>query len=184
MFIVSNYFFKKILPHKTYCYISYIIISLMLEMPKYSVIKEYDKFEIREYEPSVWAEVKNKSNISSFRILADYIFGNNSKNIKMNMTAPVRIGEKFSFFMESKYGKNLPVPNNKEIKIKSYGKEKYAVIRFSGLTNDARVKKFTDILISELKKEKIKHTKNSILARYDGPYKLPILRRNEVMVKL
>lgn len=156
----------------------------MLEMPKYSVIKEYDKFEIREYEPSVWAEVKNKSNISSFRILADYIFGNNSKNIKMNMTAPVRIGEKFSFFMESKYGKNLPVPNNKEIKIKSYGKEKYAVIRFSGLTNDARVKKFTDILISELKKEKIKHTKNSILARYDGPYKLPILRRNEVMVKL
>ncbi len=156
----------------------------MLEMPKYSVIKEYNKFEIREYEPSVWTEVKNKSNISSFRILADYIFGNNSKNIKMNMTAPVRIGEKFSFFMESKYGKNLPVPNNKEIKIKSYGKEKYAVITFSGLTNDARVKKFTEILYSELKKEKIKHTKNSILARYDGPYKLPILRRNEIMVKL
>ena len=164
----------------------------MLEMPKYSVIKKYDKFEIREYEPSVWAEVKNKSNISSFRILADYIFGNNSKNmkmnmtapVKMNMTAPVRIGEKFSFFMESKYGKDLPKPMNKEIKIKSYGKEKYAVIRFSGLTNDARVKKFTDILISELKKEKIKFKKNSILARYDGPYKLPILRRNEVMIKL
>ena len=43
----------------------------MLEMPKYSVIKKYDKFEIREYEPSVWAEVKNKSNTSSFTIRSE-----------------------------------------------------------------------------------------------------------------
>ena len=65
-----------------------------LEEPSYTVVKKYDDFEIRDYEPYLVAEVdingtyQNSGN-SAFRILAGYIFGDNQSSEKMSMTAPV-----------------------------------------------------------------------------------------------
>ena len=53
-----------------------------IEEPKYTVVREYDGFEIREYAPYLVAEVTvpgpaEEAGNQGFRILAAYIFGKN-----------------------------------------------------------------------------------------------------------
>jgi hypothetical protein len=66
--------------------------------PKYSVLEEKQGYEIRLYEPYITAQVEvggtyNEAINEGFRILADYIFGNNTKQADIAMTAPVTEGE-------------------------------------------------------------------------------------------
>jgi len=65
-----------------------------IEEPKYSVVREYDGFEVREYAPYIVAEVvvpgpAEEAGNQGFRILAGYIFGGNKGERKIAMTAPV-----------------------------------------------------------------------------------------------
>ncbi len=65
-----------------------------VEQPDYKVVTSEENIEIRDYPPMILAEVEvsgeRKQAISEgFKILADYIFGNNILNKKMEMTAPV-----------------------------------------------------------------------------------------------
>jgi hypothetical protein len=69
-----------------------------VKTPKYTVIKKLKSIEVRRYAPMVVAEVSVTGNRREainrgFRLLADYIFGNNTvaenKNQKISMTAPV-----------------------------------------------------------------------------------------------
>ena len=64
------------------------------EQPQYDVIKVYEDFELRRYAPYLVAETVVSGNFDevgnkAFEILAGYISGNNQKNTKMAMTAPV-----------------------------------------------------------------------------------------------
>ena len=67
-----------------------------VEQPNYDVLSSpADNIEIRRYGPMIIAEVEvrgeRKEAISDgFRLLADYIFGNNSVQGKVAMTAPVQ----------------------------------------------------------------------------------------------
>lgn len=100
-------------PHvKKYMYISLAVVVLILVLwsalsyfvehsvktPKYSVIEERSGYEIRLYEPYITARVEvggtyDEALNEGFRILADYIFGNNTKQTSIRMTAPVTAGE-------------------------------------------------------------------------------------------
>ena len=65
-----------------------------IESPKYKVIERDNKFEIREYEKYIVAEVDveagyNAALNTGFGILAGYIFGGNSARASIAMTAPV-----------------------------------------------------------------------------------------------
>lgn len=92
----------------------FISSAIAIEEPTYRVIEQADAFELRVYDPKIIAEVevtgtlKQASN-KGFRLIADYIFGNNTsqnnvddinnidninKNEKINMTVPVTIKEK------------------------------------------------------------------------------------------
>jgi len=67
---------------------------MAIESPKYKVISKEDRFEIREYEEYILAEVEIGGDYdhainAGFRILADFIFGNNKKRARIQMTAPV-----------------------------------------------------------------------------------------------
>ena len=67
---------------------------MAIEKPKYKVLKRDGKFEIREYEEQILAEVEIEGDWSSalnrgFRVLAGYIFGANKVKSKIAMTAPV-----------------------------------------------------------------------------------------------
>ena len=183
-----------------------------LEEPKYSVLKEYENFEIRNYDSYLVAEVDiegsyNKTGNEAFRILAGYIFGDNQSSMKMNMTAPVESeaiqpsermnmtapvfsnkninGYTYRFVMESKYTQEtLPVPNNSKIRITEIKNRVMAVIGFSGRWSQKNFEKHEQILVNDLKNEGIGIASEAIYARYNAPFTPWFLRRNEIMYEI
>ena len=185
---------------------------MAIEEPEYISIEKKDAFEIREYKPKLIAQVLVSGTFDSasnkgFRLLADFIFGNNktnegSKKIdmtapvitrdtseKIDMTAPVISEETdrgwyISFNMPKQYSKEtLPIPNNSEVKIIEVPAEKFAVITFSGLVRDKKYAEMLNELIEEMKKRNLEAKGPPVLARYNPPWTLPFLRRNELMLR-
>jgi hypothetical protein len=183
------------------------------EEPKYDVIEKSGAFELRAYKPVIVAETlvdgsMDEAGNKGFRLIADYIFGNNKShagsNEKISMTVPVAMApksEKISmtvpvsmqvnagkwrmyFVMPSKYTlETLPVPNNAEVKLSEVPAKKYGVMHFSGFAGEAKTAKKTEALLAWLQAKKIKPSGAPELARYNAPWTLPFLRRNEVMVE-
>jgi effector-binding domain-containing protein len=65
-----------------------------VEQAKYKVIESHNNIEIREYTPMIVAEVevtgtREEAIKQGFRMIADYIFGDNTPAKKIAMTAPV-----------------------------------------------------------------------------------------------
>jgi hypothetical protein len=186
---------------------------MAIEEPEFISIEKKDAFEIREYKSKLIAQVLVTGTFDSasnkgFRLLADFIFGNNKTNEgskKIDMTAPVitrdasekiemtapviseetERGWYISFNMPKQYSKEtLPIPNNSEVKIIEVPAEKFAVITFSGLVRDKKYAEMLNELIEEMKKRNIEPKGPPILARYNPPWTLPFLRRNELMFRL
>ena len=180
-----------------------------VEQPDYKLITSDENVEIRDYSPMILAEVEvsgeRKQAIGEgFKILANYIFGNNTSNIKMEMTAPVtnELSEKMAmtapvmqeqhmdkwkvrFVMPKKYSpETLPKPNSKDVILIHLPARRFAVIRFSGLANDKNIKQHTEELETYISAEKLKSIGGSILAFYNPPWTPPFLRRNEVMIEI
>jgi hypothetical protein len=183
------------------------------EEPKFKIILKDDKIEIREYAPKIIAQVKvfgdfDDASSKGFKILADYIFGNNKSkdgNSKIEMTAPVEmesLPQKInmtkplltegndntwivSFIMPNEFTlATLPKPNNKSIKILSLPIQKYAVIVFSGLVRESSYLEKEKLLNQFIEKEKLKTFGEIKIARYNPPWTLPFFRRNELMIKV
>ena len=78
-----------------FVFIGSIPITLMaIEEPSHRIVRTYPEFELRQYAPYLVAETTVDAGFDSagnraFRILADYIFGNNRAEQKIQMTAPV-----------------------------------------------------------------------------------------------
>jgi hypothetical protein len=149
----------------------------------------------------------DKASSAGFRLIADYIFGNNTSRTgekeKISMTAPVTMepkSEKISvtapvsmkqtggqwrvhFVMPGQYTlETLPKPHNPMVTLREVPASNYAVIRFSGFAGEDKVAKKTAELIAWLDSKGITPTGKPELARYNPPWTLPFLRRNEVMV--
>ena len=187
--------------------------AMAIEEPEFISIEKKDAFEIREYQPKLIAQVLvtgtfDNASSKGFRLLADFIFGNNktnegSKKIdmtapvvtrdaseKIEMTAPVVSEENergwfISFNMPKQYSKEtLPVPNNPEVKIIEVPAEKFAVITFSGLVREKKYAEMLNLLNEEMRKRNLEPKGPVILARYNPPWTLPFLRRNELMIRI
>ena len=182
------------------------------ETPAYTVIKKLDdSTEVREYAPNLVAEVTVKGTRDSainegFRILANYIFGNNVSRQKIAMTSPViqeQVSEKIAmtspvlqkeqadgswtvtFVMPSSYTlETLPKAKNDAIKFTTTAKTTKAVLRFSGFANDSKISKMHQQLVQLLQDNKLPTTGKKSIAYYDDPFTLPWNRRNEVLVEL
>lgn len=165
-----------------------------IEKYKYTVLKEFDDFEVRQYEAAMFSSVKmnaktyEETSSSGFRVLAGYIFGGNEKNEKIAMTSPVvmEMGDttKMSFMVPSNLKENeLPKPNNGRIYFEKQAPKVMAAIRFGGWANDDRIEKYKKKLSLELEKQGLKHTGKFNYLGYNPPYAL-IARRNEVVVEL
>ena len=80
-------------------FIIYSNLIMATDEPEFKTILKDGKFEIREYAPKIIAQVEvfgdfDDASSKGFKILADYIFGNNiSKdgNSRIEMTAPVEM---------------------------------------------------------------------------------------------
>jgi hypothetical protein len=168
--------------------------SSRTEQHKYEVIKSYDKFEIRRYEPALFSSVilekkgYKENSGEGFRILAGYIFGGNESNEKIAMTSPVamELGDtsKMMFMVPESYQlENLPTPNNSKIVFEKKEEKIMAAIQFSGWADDEKIEKYKLILINELEKEKLLSNGKFTFLGYNAPFELTN-RRNEVIVEL
>ena len=180
-----------------------------VEKPDYKVIQSEQNIEIRQYEPMIIAEVevdgKREDAIGDgFRLLADYIFGNNTVQQVISMTAPVQQKEnqkiamtapvqqqsmgkswRMSFVMPSKYRlDSLPVPNNNRVRLKEILTKKFVVIEFSGTNSNENVTEHENQLMNYIEANQIKINGSPKYAFYNPPWSLPFLRRNEVMIEI
>jgi hypothetical protein len=74
--------------------ITWSAVASNVETPVYMVSSKSGNLEIREYGPTIVAEAtvegeRDQAIQRGFRIIADYIFGNNLSSTKVAMTAPV-----------------------------------------------------------------------------------------------
>ena len=158
----------------------------------YLLLKKIDKVEIREYKPLFFASYSNDNPTntanSSFRVLAEYIFGGNRKDETIAMTSPVVIklfeNRKMLFRMPEKYNvENIPEPNNSDIKFISTETVHKAVIKYPGYTNESKEKKQIQVLKNTLEEYNIEHNNEFELFVYDPPYKV-FNRQNEISVNI
>ena len=180
-----------------------------IETPPYQVIQSAEKIEVREYSPMIVAEVevageRSKAINTGFRILADYIFGNNAPGQRITMTAPViqQKGAKIAmtapvsqtqdgdlwkvrFTMPSSYTlETLPKPNNPAIKIIATPGHRTVGIRFSGFWTDRNLRKNLEKLDTFIQTQGLKTAGNPVYAFYNPPWTLPFFRHNEVLYNL
>ncbi len=180
-----------------------------VEKPDYKVIQTERNIEIRQYEPMIIAEVevdgKREDAIrEGFRLIADYIFGNNTVQRDIAMTAPVQQQEsqkiamtapvqqqstgrswQISFVMPSKYSmETLPEPKNDRVRLKEIMTKKYVVIKFSGTNSNENVTEHENQLMKYIESNQIKIIDSPKYAFYNAPWTLPFMRRNEVMIEI
>ena len=180
-----------------------------VQQPKHQVVESSGNIEIRDYAPQIVAEAevagdRRDAIRKGFRIIADYIFGNNTSAQKVPMTAPVtqQGSEKIAmtapvtqqgdgniwrvrFVMPSSYTiETLPKPNNPAVKLKEIGAKRYAVIRFSGMAGEDNLKRRTEELNAFISAKNLTPLSAPTYAFYNPPWTLPFLRRNEVMVEI
>ena len=158
--------------------------AMALEEPQYEVLAREGDIEFRRYEPYIVAEVTVDSDNSAFRILAGYIFGDNAEQEKMQMTAPVeRRDREHAFVMESKYSmESLPVPNDERIRLRERPARIVAVRQFSGRWTERNFARHERALLEGLASLGIETTGEPELARYNSPFTLWFMRRNEIIV--
>lgn len=111
-----------------------------------------------------------------------------SESQKIAMTAPVSMQQddgkwRVQFTMPSQYTmQTLPKQNNPNITITEVPAQTYGVIKFSGLAGSKKVATKTEELQSWMQTQNLTITGEPELARYNPPWTLPFLRRNEVMI--
>ena len=161
-----------------------------IETRPYSVVKKYDGFEVRAYSPATYAGVIKEGKMmetgnSGFRDLAGYIFGGNDRQEKIAMTAPVTFrpagdSTEMIFMMPKGFTPdNLPVPDNKRIRMWTDPAVHLAVLRFSGFASNRDIERWAEELRSLLKKQSIVPAGELIFMAYNPPFQL-LNRRNEV----
>ena len=178
-----------------------------IEKAKYEVVEKKGKCEIRQYQSHIVAETIvdssfNEAGNIGFRRLFNYISGANRKNESINMTAPVsqkdtpekiamtapvnqqESEDKYSvsFLMPSKYTmETLPEPLDSNVRPKLIPARKIAAIRYSGSWSRRKYEAHRTLLEDFIQKKGLTITGKAIFARYDPPFQLWFLRRNEVL---
>lgn len=160
-------------------------------------------------ETDVEGSLSEASN-AGFRLIAGYIFGGNKsrqgsspERIAMTapvtlepspeniaMTAPVVVESKdkrwrVHFVMPAGYTLNsLPIPNDPRVSLREIAEQKTAVIVFSGFAGEEKVKDKTLALLDWIKSRGLEAISTPQLARYNPPWTLPFLRRNEILINI
>jgi effector-binding domain-containing protein len=184
-------------------------IMSQVEQPKYAVLESEGNIEVRAYDPTIVAEVevhgeRMQALNQGFRLIADYIFGNNLSSKKVAMTAPVtqEAGEKIAmtapvtqdgngdtwkvrFVMPAGYTlESLPKPGNQAVRLIPVPARKIVVIRFSGFNTDTNINSHREKLLRYIADHRLSVVGPATTAFYNPPWTLPFLRRNEIMFEM
>jgi SOUL heme-binding protein len=185
--------------------------AMAIEEPQFTILEKTPPFELRAYAPMILAEVKVEGNLDEassqgFRLIAAYIFGQNQvsekiamttpvvvegqtpKSAKIAMTSPVTVESNagqwtISFVMPSEYTlESLPKPLNPKVQLRQIPAVKRAVIGFTGFYNENKVAERTLELEEWMKTKNLLAASAPKFARYNPPWTLPFMRRNEIMI--
>jgi len=181
---------------------------MSIEEAKYQVISQEKNFELREYEPQIVAEtlvegtLKDAGN-KAFRPLYKYITGANRTKDKIAMTAPVSqgaSGEKIamtapvgqqraasgwvvSFTMPAALTmETLPAPADPKVVLRQVPASRMATVRYSGTWSTKRYDRYERELEAWIEEMKVTKLGEPVWARYNPPFTLWFLRRNEILI--
>jgi len=177
-----------------------------IEEPAYTVVRQYQAFEVRQYTPYLVAEVNvpgpaSEAGNQGFKILAAYIFGKNKGDRKIEMTAPVtqtpeprkiamtapvtqaasETGFIVQFTMPMEFTLDtLPEPLDSRVKLRELPGGRFAVIRYSGTWSESNYADHLTQLRQAVKAAGIATRGDPIYSRYNAPFVPWFLRRNEI----
>ena len=184
---------------------------MAIEEPRYESVATHEAFEVRRYPPHLVAETEVEGDFEdagnqAFRILADFIFGNNRSREKIAMTAPVtqraegeRIGMtapvaqvpagqgryRITFAMPVRYTlETLPEPVDPRVQIRTIPERWVAARRYSGTWSRSRYLRNEALLREALAEAGWQTAGDPEWARYNSPFSLWFLRRNEVLIEV
>ncbi len=186
-----------------------IMNASAIEEPSYEVVKRYPQFEIRKYQAYLVAEVTvpgpaDKAGNLAFEYLGGYIFGKNKGSKKIEMTAPVAqtptptkiemtapvsqtatdAGYLVQFAMPKEYTmETLPEPTNAKVKLREMPAQTYLVITYSGGWSQSLYEEKLALLKKLASENNLKIEGEAIFSRYNAPFSLPFLRRNEIWIR-
>lgn len=184
-------------------------MSSQVEQSPYTIVSQNGTIEVRDYPPMIVAEVtttgsRDDAIRSGFRLLADYIFGNNQSQSAIPMTAPVtqHSGESIPmtapvtqtavagqwqtrFMMPAAYTMDsLPKPVNPQVHLRIIPQKRFLVIRFSGRPSDEDLQHQQAKLEAALQSQNLTAMSGPIYAFFNPPWTLPPMRRNEIMIEI
>lgn len=191
---------------------------MAVEEAPYIVVKTYDNFELRAYKAQIVAETIVGGSFddvgnTAFRILFDYISGNNVANGKIAMTAPVTQNSAKSektkiamtapvtqfladqdtsseiyavrFVMPANYTlDSTPKPVDQRVIIREIPEKQFAVLRYSGRWGEDTNREKETILLQSVNEAGLKIVNSPVFARYNSPFALWFMRRNEVLIEV
>ena len=180
------------------------------EEAEYRVLLQEDAFEIREYAPSIVAEVVvngdfEDASSAAFRKLFNYISGDNTRLDKIAMTAPVSqksepekiamtspVGQRasgqgwaVSFMMPASYTiDTIPVPDDPTVVLREVPAYRAAAVRYSGGWSEKRYGKYLALLQDWIEQSELEAAGEPVWARYNAPFTPWFMRRNEILIEL
>jgi hypothetical protein len=176
-------------------------------------VKNQNDYEIGDYPAHTGAQTTvqgtyGESLSKGHRNVAGYIIGGNTKKESIAMTAPVltqkggKTSERIAmtapvvataeadsriiaFGMPRAYTlETLPAPNDPRVKIVMIPAKRYAVMRFSWVRSDARVKRMQEKLLSALARDNVVTKGSMAYAGYNAPWTPPWMTRHEVLAEI
>ena len=183
--------------------------AMAIEEPKFTVLSKEGGVELRQYAPFLIAETvvegdMDEASNRGFRLIADFIFGNNQaadnsgSSAKIAMTAPVTLEPQqdsvnmqtakqwlVKFVMPSQYTlASIPKPKNNAVSLREIPSKHYVVLKYSGFNTQSKVQAKSMEASDWARKKNLKTIAAPQLSRYDPPWTLPMLRRNEIMIEV
>lgn len=188
---------------------SYLAI-MNIEEPTYTVIEKKAGYEIRLYKPYIIAKTEvtgsyDQALNQGFSQIADYIFGNNTSQAKIAMTAPVleNTSEKIamtvpvntsledsktktvSFVLPATYTLDtLPTPNNPQVQLQAVPAQTVAALRFNWYATEKRSADKQATLEELLTNDGLVANGPAQVAQYNPPLSMPLMRRNEILIPI
>jgi len=196
--------------------ISWVTITTLLlagnvmavEEAKYSVLRQEDGFELRQYESHILAETTvdkefEDAGNEGFGRLFKYISGNNKQQQKVAMTSPVGqepssqkiamtspVGQHkqdgkwvVSFMMPASFTlETTPEPKDTNVSIREVPARLIAAIRYSGVWSEKSYRRNLAKLQDWTASNRLTPVGEPTWARYNPPFMPWFLRRNEILV--
>jgi hypothetical protein len=182
-----------------------------VEEPAFKLELAQDKFQVRDYAPTIVAETTVQgdawgSRFEGFGPLADYIFAKGREGEKIAMTAPVtqqapreKIAMTAPVTQEARDNgswtiaftmpagstlQSLPAPVSPDVKLIEQPSRRMAVYSFTGLATAADMDAAKNVLMQRVSRAGLTPRGEPVCAFYDPPWTMPFLRRNEVMIEV